>query len=89
MLGGIAFYAGISYFVSGKLRINHLNGLSHCGRCWGCARRKLAFLEAGVSDPTDYEYKEIIRIDKIDLTVSPSSRGLIFPQIPGSKDNVS
>lgn len=58
-----------------------LNEISHCGRCWGCARRKLAFVEAGVQDPTEYDYKEIIQIDRIDLTVSPSSRGLIFPQI--------
>jgi len=58
-----------------------LNGISHCGRCWGCARRKLAFKESHVLDPTDYEYKEIVEIQKIDVATMPSQRGLIFPEL--------
>lgn len=57
-----------------------LNGLAHCGRCWGCARRKSAFKEADVLDPTDYEYPGMIEIRNIDLNLLPSRRGLIFPE---------
>lgn len=57
-----------------------LGGLVHCGKCWGCARRKLAFQDAAVSDPTEYEYKKIIKIANIDLTSAPSGMGLIFPE---------
>jgi len=57
-----------------------LGGLTHCGKCWGCARRKLAFQDGKVFDPTEYEYKKIIEIAKIDLTRVPSGKGLIYPE---------
>lgn len=31
-------------------------GERHCGKCGTCVERKEAFAEAGVEDPTDYEY---------------------------------
>lgn len=58
-----------------------LGGIAHCGRCWGCARRKLAFRDAGVKDPTDYEHKGVIEIKNIDLTKTPSRLGLVYPHL--------
>lgn len=58
-----------------------LNGITHCGKCWGCVRRRLAFKDAKVPDPTKYEYEEMIDLVKVDLNATPSSRGLIFPEI--------
>ena len=34
----------------------YLEGPLHCGRCESCNNRKNAFIAAGVSDPTVYEY---------------------------------
>lgn len=31
-------------------------GEKHCGKCGTCVERKEAFREAGLEDPTDYEY---------------------------------
>jgi 7-cyano-7-deazaguanine synthase len=33
----------------------YLNGSYHCGRCESCINRKKAFIEAGVTDPTEYD----------------------------------
>ena len=57
-----------------------IGGIAHCGRCWGCARRKLAFQEAGVPDPTEYECTDKVELKHVDLKVHPSRRGLLFPQ---------
>jgi 7-cyano-7-deazaguanine synthase len=58
-----------------------LGGIAHCGRCWGCARRKLAFRDAGAVDPTDYEHKGIIELKRVDLNTMPSRLGLVYPEL--------
>jgi 7-cyano-7-deazaguanine synthase len=39
-------------------------GANHCGRCGTCVERSLAFIEAGVKDPTFYEDPEFARTVK-------------------------
>lgn len=56
-----------------------LDGVAHCGRCWGCARRKIAFHDAGVFDPTEYVDARVFDLSAVDLTTQPSRRGLLFP----------
>jgi len=62
-----------------------LGGIAHCGRCWGCARRKLAFRDAGAKDPTDYEHKGIIEINRVALNKMPSRLGLVYPELAVAK----
>ena len=45
----------------GRSFLPAVEGMRHCGLCSKCRERHDAFLEAGVSDPTDYRDTQFVR----------------------------
>ena len=58
-----------------------LGGIVHCGRCWGCARRKNAFHDAQVPDPTEYDHVGLVNLKHVNLYTTPSRMGLLYPNV--------
>jgi len=56
--GGIAAEGGRLGVDLGRTWSCYKGGARHCGKCGTCVERREAFIEAGLTDPTDYEHLE-------------------------------